>query len=461
MSRTRFLAFLALLPAAALAQEGALGAARAAKQTQERADALTAQKADAAARSGEDAAKPADGAPPELVATPEGTAPAVPDDGTLGLPIEGSAVAADEGRGAVPPPDTYTVRPGDTLWDLSGRFLNNPWYWPKIWSYNPDITNPHWIYPGNTLKFFPGADEAPARVEPAPGAIAAEPQVEPEPEDAAPPRELEDFSKADLKAPESTEEADTVAVAGPYKIGYVAPTALLARHDTFVTPRELAESGAVTAAFEEKLLLSGLDRAYARFKAPTNVKAGETYVVYKTERAIKHPRTGELFGWQSTVLGAAKVVSVDRNVATLVITQAFDPIERGAMLGPWTEKFLKRIERRANRQELTGTIIGGQVDVVTQVGEHHVVFLDRGQKDGVEEGNVFSVVRAGDPYARSPYRATWDRRFPLETIGELLVIDVRERASAALVTRSRSELLVGDHVLMRAAGQPSAGAGGR
>ena len=78
---------------------------------------------------------------------------------------------------AAPPPDTYTVKPGDTLWDLSGRFLNNPWYWPKIWSYNPEITNPHWIYPGNLLKFFPGAEEAPTRVEPiGPGTPLAEAQ---------------------------------------------------------------------------------------------------------------------------------------------------------------------------------------------------------------------------------------------------------------------------------------------
>ena len=451
MSRTRFLAVLALLPAAALAQTGALDAARAGKETQERADARTVERADAAVKSGDAAdpgaaAKSTDDASRDTAAV-DAPAPAAPGDGALGLPIEGSAVAADEGRGTVPPPDTYTVRPGDTLWDLSGRFLNNPWYWPKIWSYNPDITNPHWIYPGNVLKFFPAADEAPARVEAVPGPIAAEA----EPEEAPPPRELEDFSKANLKEPESADEADTVAVAGPYKIGYVAPKALLARHDTFVTPRELAESGAVTAAFEEKLLLSTLDRAYARFKVPADVKAGETYVIYKTERPIQHPRTGELFGWQSTVLGAGKVVAVDGKVATLVITQAFDPIERGAMLGPWTEKFLKRVERRANRQEMAGMIIGGQVDVVTQLGEHHVVFLDRGQKDGVEEGNVFTVVRSGDPYGSSMNEITRDPSLPKEDVGTLIVVDAQQTSSTALVVRSFRELYVGDKVEMRAA----------
>src|SRR5438270_7462449 len=77
-----------------------------------------------------------------------------------------------------PPPDTdikpvpgtpeeYTIIKGDTLWDLSQKFLNNPWYWPKIWSLNPSIENPHWIYPGNKLRIVPGEGgaQAPAQVE--------------------------------------------------------------------------------------------------------------------------------------------------------------------------------------------------------------------------------------------------------------------------------------------------------
>ena len=99
---------------------------------------------------------------------PKGSAPTAIE---RAAPVEGSGAAADRGLGAVPPPDTYTIRPGDTLWDLSGRFLNNPWYWPKVWSFNPEITNPHWIEPGNVLKFYPSAEEAPARVEPAPAAL--------------------------------------------------------------------------------------------------------------------------------------------------------------------------------------------------------------------------------------------------------------------------------------------------
>jgi len=424
MIRTNVVALLALVPSLALAQgRPAPGAA---------------------ARAGPSTSTPIDTPPVE----------AAPDDAAPG-PSDGTERAADAGRGTVPPPDTYTVRPGDTLWDLSGRFLNNPWYWPKIWSYNPEISNPHWIYPGNLLKFYPGAEEAPTRVEPVDaGTPVADAPPTDEADDTEPVRELEDLSRADLKAP--VEDGDAVAVAGPYKVGYVAPRSRFARHDTFVTPRELAESGSISAAFEEKIMLSNLDRAYANFQNAAEVKVGETYVVFKTERPIYHPVTKELFGYQSVVLGSAKVVAVDKRAATLVIAQTFEPIERGAMLGPWTQKFFRPIDRKPNKQAVAGRIIAAQVDVVTQMGEHHVVFLDRGERDGVQEGNVFTVLRSGDPYGTDVHAPTWDASLPTEPVGDLLVIDVKEKASAALVTKSLKELMIGDRVEMR----PDAGSGG-
>jgi hypothetical protein len=364
-------------------------------------------------------------------------------------PIEGQRATADEGKGTLPPPDVYTIRQGDTLWDLSGRFLNNPWYWPKIWSYNPEIANPHWIYPGNVLKFYPLSEEAPARVDAAPAPMAA---AEVEDDAGVAVRELEDFSKANLKDEATVEEQETVAVVGPHRIAYVPPKTRFARHDTFVTPRELAESGALTAAFEEKLMLTTEDRAYARFRDVAGVKPGETYVVFKTERPIYHPVTKELFGYQSTVLGSAQVVAVEERAATVVVKQSYEPIERGAMLGPWTDKFYRSVGRKPNRQALAGRIVASQMDVITMIGEHHVVFVDKGSQDGVEEGNVFTVIRSGDQYDRDPYAAPWDDRLPREDVGFLLVVDVKDRASAALVTRSLKELVVGDRVEMRAEG---------
>jgi hypothetical protein len=449
MIRTNVVALLALVPALALAQ----------------GRSMPGGGAPAAVGGTGGPAVGAPGGPPAGAATtPVDLAPLdplPPEDPAVGLgALDATPTAAGDGHGGVPPPDRYTIRSGDTLWDLSGRFLNNPWYWPKIWSYNPEIANPHWIYPGNVLKFFPGAEEAPTRVEPVPGGpgmpIAEADAAAGEAEDDVPVKELEDFSRADMKAPAPVEEADAVAVAGPYKVGYVPPRSRFARRDTFVTPRELAESGTLRAAFEEKIMLSSLDRAYATFHNTATVKIGETYVIYKTDRPIYHPTTKELFGYQSAVLGSAKVVAIEDRAATLVITQSLEPIERGAMLGPWTQKFFRPVDRRPNRQAVDGRIIAAQVDVVTQMGEHHIVFLDKGERDGVEEGNVFAVLRSGDQQGRDPRAPSWDPKLPVERVGDLVVVDVKEKASAALVTRSLTELMIGDRVQMR----PETGSGG-
>ena len=410
----------------------------------------------------QDQAAPPPPLPPEAAAPAPAPAKGAREPGAPPLAVDVRTPSTE----AAPPPDTYTVKPGDTLWDLSGRFLNNPWYWPKIWSYNPEITNPHWIYPGNLLKFFPSSEEAPTRVEPVgPGTpvAGAEPAVPKAEEEAAvaeaeeeleAPKELEDLSRGDIHAP--VEQTDEVAVTGPYKIGFAPQRQRYVRHETFVTPAELAESGRITAAFEEKDLLSMLDKIYVEFDNPAAVKIGETYVIYRTDRAIKRPGTREVFGYQSNILGSAKVIAVSDKVATATIVQSLNPIERGALLGPWTQKFFRPIERKPNRQAVDGSVLAAHLDVVTSLGENHIVFVDRGEKDGVQEGNVFTVLRSGDQYKTKPDRATWDPSLPVEAIGELLVVDVKENASTAVVTKSVKEVMIGDHVEMR----PDAGAGG-
>jgi hypothetical protein len=357
--------------------------------------------------------------------------------------IPDSAVPG-EGR-PEPGVDAYTVKPGDTLWDLSGRFLNNPWYWPKVWSFNPEIPNPHFIYPGSVVRLHPGGEEGPARME----------QVAGTSDDPEAPRELDDFTRADMKKPQEFGEGDEVAVVGPYKIGYVAPKGIYARRDSFVTPRELQESGKIFASFEEKLLLSLHDRAYVRFADKAKVKPGESYEIYKTERPVRHPVTGELFGYQTTIIGGAKVVAVDDKAVTMDISHAYEPIERGALVGLRMDKMVKQVQKRPNQRQMDGFIIAAQQEIISEIGEHHVVFLDKGRADGVEEGNTFTVVRSGDPYGREMNEIMRDPRLPKEDVGTLLVVDAQQTSSAALVMRSFRELYVGDKVEMRSSAPAS------
>jgi hypothetical protein len=433
-------AALALAPALATAQSRAVESAQQARDEAEKAAERRQGDADAAARQGQEAPAPA----------AQGSVDLGPAAEKLESPGEVEGTGAPPPGARVPPPDTYTVKPGDTLWDLSGRFLNNPWYWPKVWSYNPEITNPHWIYPGNLLRFFPGTEEGPARVEPVAPPQPAEPTAEVEA-----PKELEDMSKADMGKAQDYGEEDAVAVTGPYKVGYVAPRGVLGRRDTFITQRELEESGVVSGAFEDKFLLSVTDRLYARFKDPAVPKVGQNYVIFRTVRPVEHPRTQERLGYQTSIIGTARAVAKDEKATTLVVSQASEAIERGDLVGPLAEKVLKMVPRRPNQRQMEGLIVSTERAATWLAAEHHLVFVDKGRADGVEEGNLFTVIRAGDPYGQpvglQDLSIREDLSYPTEDIGELLVVDAKENFSTALVVRSLRELFAGDRVEMRVA----------
>jgi hypothetical protein len=459
MSLWKPIALLIVLPASALAQGGpsaAIDAAKAAGKKEqagiERTERLVDQQL---AEPGGAAAEPGEAPPPEEAA-PGGVNLNRAAEKLEGQATEPPPAEAGAAPGAVPPPDTYTVKPGDTLWDLSGRFLNNPWYWPKVWSYNPEIANPHWIYPGNLVKFYPSGEEAPTRVEPV--APAPEPVLA---EEGAPtaPKELEDLSVGTIAKAEQLGEDDAVAVVGPYRVGQAPKRGTSVRRDNFVTRRVLEDSGVISAAFEEKLLLSSGDKIYAKFRDPAPVKVGETYAIFRNEGPVRHPVTNEVFGYKTVILGSARVTTLGDRVATLVVRASYDTIERGDLLGPWTERLVRPVAVRPNQASLDGVILALHPSILTNVGEYDVVYVDKGRDDGVEEGNTFEVVRSGDLYGQPPDRPVHDAALPREVVGSLVVFDVKDHASTAFVRRSIFELMVGDRLEMRP-GAAKAGSGG-
>ena len=447
------LAVLAAVPTLALAQVGALNAAREAGAKQQAGTEVHMKAADAQVAEGAEPVAPAASAA-EPASVEEGV-----DLNAEAAKLEHAEAAGrlEQEVGALPGTEValskdapageaHKVVRGDTLWDLSAKYLQDPYSWPKIWSWNPEIANPHWIYPGNVVRLGPAG---PAGV----AAQAQGPAVEAPSDDSdlvQVPKELASFSVGSLDRPQELGEGDEVVVSGSRKIGYVAPSGTRTRRDSFVTATELAQSGAISAAFEDKLLLTTHDRAYATF-AGDAAKLGQTYAIFRTERELRHPVDGKPFGYKTTILGAGRVVAVDGNQATVDITSAAEAIERGDRLGLLPAKPLAEVARRPNRKNVRGVIVASDVEVISEIGQHHYVYVDRGAADGVEPGNVFTVLRSGDPYGRDMTEARQDPNLPLEQVGALLVVEAKEHASTALVVKSERELLIGDRVEMRIA----------
>jgi hypothetical protein len=345
------------------------------------------------------------------------------------IPDQGDRVRLRAPGDGNAPSEVHTVVSGDTLWDLSHHYLGSPWYWPKVWSYNPEIANPHWIYPGNQIRFMATGEEVPTQV---------------------------DVAAPEVGAPDLVEGETGVKATG--KIGYTPPSTqqgLLL--NGFVTAREVEEAGEIAGSFSEALMLSYPDNLYIRFRNRGKVRPGGEYVIFKTIKRIDHPSTGRTAGYLTHFLGKAKVVSIGKEIVTAQITATWDEINRGDLIGPANEDLRLQVSPRANARALKGIILEMMVPYLTMAGEHQLIVVDRGTSDGVQVGNTFTVVRHQDlgGTLMDP-KGGQDERWPEESIATCMVVDVKDRASTCLMTRSIREAVRGDRVVMKVASQKTA-----
>ncbi len=342
------------------------------------------------------------------------------DDANPGAP-EGSMKATPSDEGAKDGAGTaHTVEKGDTLWDLSQRYLGSPWYWPKVWSYNPEIANPHWIYPGNVVRFTSTGEEVPTQVE----------MGEPE---SVTPGELVD--------------EDKVEVAG--KIGYVNKSVLLFRSGGFATAKEVDEAGVIAGSFEEAEYLTSNEQVYLKFKDNKKAKLGDRFVVFKPGMPIYHPSTGDMVGYLTVYLGTAKIIRTDGPMVTAMITEAYDTILRGDMIAPYSEALSKRVAIKPNDKKLDGTIIA-QIGM----GALTTMVIDQGSNQGVQPGNTFMIMRQQDglEHKVANFPAYRDERYPIEDIGACIAWEVKSTATSCVLVKSIREIVNGDMVQMRTGG---------
>jgi hypothetical protein len=190
---------------------------------------------------------------------------------------------------------------------------------------------------------------------------------------------------------------------------------------------------------------------YVKFSNPADIKEGAVYSIFRMREAVTHPTTKRAYGYQTLLLGSMKIVGRDGDAAIGELQQVSEDVKRGDRVGPGAA-LARTVRPLANEKELSGVIVATDITQQTWIGENHVVFVDKGAKDGVQQGNTFDVVQAGDGLEKMPLKGpTMTSGLPVEVVAELMVIDVREDASAAMVVKSVREVGVGDKVEMHPA----------
>lgn len=349
-----------------------------------------------------------------------------PDDSTAGpsgggYNIIDPAIYQQVGIGNATP-DYHVVQKGDTLWDICTYYFGDPYLWPQIWSLNEQITNAHWIFPGDRVRLT-----EPYSTRPTDGT---------------------GVSLSETEAPPSVQDT--------YVLNRFA----------YIDDEEYQRSMTVSGGAQAKVMMSKADTAYVEYDAENPPIPGERLAVYRPQRAIydvklrgknnQRQRRGKRLGYLVEVVGEVYVTKVAKNSAEVVVVDSVAPVERGMRVGELQTRFSRITEVEADTTE-TGLVI----DTIQErklAGDDQFVVINLGATRGVRRGNVVDVVHKGDEYtADHQLRVPYDDGHPRRVIAQVLVVQVQEKTALGVVTFSRRELVKGDHVELRPPGDRAQG----
>ena len=230
--------------------------------------------------------------------------------------------------------ELYTIKQGDTLWEISSKFLKDPFLWPKLWQRNPYITNPHWIYPGQPIRLSPieevkqeeSQKEKPKEVaaEEKPKEVAKEPEgkkVEP-----APPAPIE------KKADEQIAEKKPVEKKPGEKKPMVFPEA---RTAGFFSDIDYKGIGMVLESKEGKSVMATGDILYAAFRASEPISVGDKYTVFRASKLISHPVTDKKIGRRYNIIADIQIIDQNGSFFAAKVIESFDGMLKGDMIRPY------------------------------------------------------------------------------------------------------------------------------
>lgn len=318
--------------------------------------------------------------------------------------------AAVELRDGVP--ETYIVKKGDTLWGISGMYLHKPWYWPQLWEANPQIDNPHLIYPGDEL-YLVWVDGQP---------------------------KLRLRRGRDVKLTPNMRVSSLDLAIPVIPLDEIGPWLEWSR---IVAEGELTDAPYVLAGDQRHLLSVPGDSIYARGNFPEGERA---FGIFRSGQAYHDPISNELLGYQAQDIGNAKVLSgSSEEVVELEITRITEEVRVKDRLLPMQERILDAtFHPRPPSEEISDAFMISVPGGVTQIGTNDIVVLNKGSRDGLEAGTVLAVYQAGELVLDQVQND--NVQLPDVRAGLAMVFEAYEKASYAIILKSDKPLKVGDKV---------------
>jgi len=322
-------------------------------------------------------------------------------------------------------PKSYTVKRGDTLWGIASTFLRDPWLWPEVWYINPQVANPHLIYPGDKLALAYGRDGKPfIRLEQG-GAARLDPRLRSSPLDGAIPT-----------------------------IPYSAISAFLSR-PSVLTNEQIREAPHVVAFRDEHVVAgTGHDVYIADLKATPNSR----FSVVHVGDPLRDPDDNKVVGYQGIYTATALVSPPGTPAKALLIDTSRETLQGDKVLSADVDVPLNFM-LRAPRNDVHGRIIS-VIDGTQAIGQYQIVVINRGKRHGIDAGHVLAIDTAGktihDVYGKQSAVGRYlggagtsfspKVKLPDERVGTLLVFKSFDRLSYALVVGAAGVIHVQDVV---------------
>ncbi len=306
-------------------------------------------------------------------------------------------------------PNEYVVQVGDTLWDIAATFLNDPWYWPEIWYVNPNIANPHLIYPGDVL-----------------GLVTIDGR-----QYVTPVRASTFRLSPQARVTPLTEAVTSI----PYDAisGFLSSGVVLEKGQAEDLPYLLDTRGDhLVAAAGNDIYVRGADGAVA----------GQRYNVVKIGEPLRDPDDNDLIGYQGIYVGAG-TVRRSGDPATVKLTDTSQEAVIGDRLLPEEVDIPLNFFPKEPRSTIDGRIIsvlGG----VTQIGQYQVVVLNRGTNHGLDVGDVLTVYQTGETI-RDRFEGG-KVKLPDEEAGTVMVFKVYDRIGYGLIMEATQAIHILDTV---------------
>jgi hypothetical protein len=323
-------------------------------------------------------------------------------------------------------PDQHVVVKGDTLWDISGAFLEHPWCWPQVWGMNRDeIRNPHWIYPGQIVYF----DRAHGRLtlnKPGTDLAAGEPPV------------------VRLSPQLRTESMDENNAVPAIPAGAIEP---FLTQPLVVEAQALSGAPRIAAAQENRLYLGEGDRIYVR-----GALGGATsFQVFRPGKELVDPDTNKVIAHEAAYIGTARLVKEagpGTDVHTFVVTRSVKEMGIGDRLLPTPPTPLRNYVPHVPAKPVAARVMA-LASESNYAAQNQVVTVNRGTLDGLDVGAVLQLYHLGqtmtDPESKGFLGFGKAKlRLPDEQYGELFIFRVFDHVAYGLVMRVTAPVQIGD-----------------